>query len=716
MNPLTPLRCLALGLALSTSLFASQDPTPQEGPAFPPSTALEESVSPKAMQRLQDLVQSFVDDGDIVGAELMIIRNGRSILHEGYGLKDQEQGVAMGTDNVFCVRSMTKPLIGTSILMLASDKKLKLSDLVSKYLPAFAGEGSGEITIQHLLSHTSGLPLSLLLGKGLKALDGIQAVAQLGAEYELDFAPGSAFQYSDQGTDTLTAVIEKVSGMTAADFVQSRLLTPLGMADTACVMTEDHHLRQRGCVKYGGAQGTWNRFWGPDEPPLFPFFLGSQGLYSTLEDYALFMEFWMKKGRSREGRLLRSRFTRKALTPNEFPFPASTGLLGLKTSYGFLMQVWTGPKASDSSKTVLKAFGHSGSDGTHAWVFPEQKTIVLYFTQSRGNSTGLRVEEVLSELFLGAEFDPNELAPPFEQYMGYYSEDENHRYQAFVRDGKDLALETPGRRVTKLVYMGDDRWKFRDAPSVIVYFERDEAGQVVSFRLGEGQEFRFDPKQDLPTTDQVIAKVKAAHRIDLLETLGPLQVTNTLTIEKLGLKGTVTHLTAWPNLFRADTTVAENFEHLTYDGTNIWYSSSTKEPELVTDARAANYRIDNYFATFGDWSDWYPKLQVIQRLNRDGKSILVVRTGDCSATAATFYVHEESGRVIRKDVIATLDGMGRVGYSSGFDDFRDVSGMSLPFRTTTHIPASPVGAVELTVDSFELNVELPENPFQLIQK
>ncbi len=713
MSPLSPLRALALGLALSSTLFASQKPAAKPERAFPSSSALGESLSPKALERLHDLVQGFVDDGDIVGAELLVIRNGRSVLHEGFGMKDREQGVAMDTGNVFCVRSMTKPLIGTSILMLASDKKLKLSDPVSKYLPSFSGEGSGAITIEHLLSHTSGLPLSLLLGKDLKTLDGIQAVAELGAQYELDFTPGSQFQYSDQGTDTLTALIEKVTGMTAAEFVQGRILTPLGMANSACVMTEGHPLRDRGCAKYGGAQGSWSRFWGLDDAALFPFFLGSQGLYSTLEDYGLFMEFWMKKGRSREGRLLRARFMRKALTPNEFPFPASTALRGLKASYGFLMQVWSGPKEKDASKTELKAFGHSGSDGTHAWVFPDQKAIVLYFTQSRGNTTGLRVEEALSEMFLGAEFDPNEMAPPFEQYMGYYAEDDKHRYQAFVRDGDDLALETPGRRLTKLVYMGEDRWKFRDAPSVIVYFERDKAGQVVSFRLGEGQEFRFEPKEDLPTIDQVIEKVKSAHRIDLLETLGPLRVTNTLTIEKLGLTGSVTNLTAWPNRFRADTKASGNFEHLTYDGTDIWYSSNARKPELVTDERAANYRTDNFIAIFGDWRNWYPKLEVIQRLEREGKPLLVIRTGDSSATATTFYVDEESGQVVRKEVIAVMDGMGRVGLGSNFGDFRDVSGMQLPFKTTTSIPASPIGAVELTVDSFEVGVEVPEGTFRI---
>jgi hypothetical protein len=557
------------------------------------------------------------------------------------------------------------------------------------------------------------LPLSLLLVQDLTKLKGIQAVAELGASYELDFPPGTQFQYSDQGTDTLTAVIEVVSGMPAADFVRTRILEPLGMSDTTCVMTEDNALRERTSSNYMGTAGNWTRYWSPEDPAIFPFFLGSQGLYSTLQDYALFMEFWMKKGRSRDGRLLRSRYMRKALIPNGFPFPAATTLTGLKPSYGFLMQLWNSIPDEENDKSKLKAFGHSGSDGTHAWVFPDEKAIVLYFTQSRGNPTGLRVEEVLSEMFLGAEFDPNQLAPPLEEYLGYYAEDADHRYQTFIRDGKDLALETPGRRVSKLVYAGGDRWKLRDRPSAVVHFERDNDNKVVSFRLGEGQEFRFQPAQDLPSIEQVVAKVQAAHRIDLLKTLGPLRTKSTLQMPKLNVEGVVTNTSAWPNQFRSETVANEQFEHITYDGAEVWYSSTSKEPELLTGDKAENVRTDNLITIFGDWRDWYPKLQVIQRFERDGKSIVVVRTGDTSAAATTFYVNEESGVVIRKDTVAYLEGMGRVGIGSFFEDYREVSGMLLPFKTSVSIPGSILGEVFITTDTFEIGVEVSKGTFTL---
>ena len=714
---------LLAALALGTS--AQQHGAADE--PFPASNALAEGVSPEALTDLSRLVQTLVDDEEIVGAELLVIKNGRSILHEAFGWRDREAEVPMETGSVFCVRSMTKPVIGAAILMLVDDNLLELDDRVSKYLPAFDVEGSRDITVEHLLTHTSGLPMSLILGKDLRELDGIQAVAELGGEYELDFEPGSAFTYSDQGTDTLTALVEVVSGARAAEFVRTRLLEPLGMQDSVCVMTEAHPLRARGCVKYAGSRGEWTRFWGPDEPPLFPFFLGSQGLYSTPQDYARFMEFWRRKGRPGKKRLLGSRFVRKALSPGPQRMEGATGLSGLSTAYGFLMQLWTGPGEEGKDGEVVErevvAFGHSGSDGTHAWVFPEQQGMALYFTQSRNNTTGLRVEEALGGLFLGVPYDPNQAAPPFEQYLGYYWEGEGDLYRAIVRDGEDLALEIMGKAVVPLTYAGEDRWKMRPNPSVVLAFDRSEAGEVTGYHIGNHQEFRFEPSADLPSIDELAARVEKAHRLDLVESLGPVRMNGELTIEKLDITGELSTLLAWPDRFRTDTVAREEFEHLAYDGARVRYASSIKPMAVLEGPRAELLRLENPFARFGDWRRWYPRLQVVQRLEKGagdraqgdeaGEEVFLVRAGDTSAPAPTLYVDWETGLVVHEDSMTHIDTMGRIGQRVSFGDFRDVSGMLLPFRSEIELANQLIGTIVTTVTDVELGVELTEGAFTL---
>src|SRR5688572_10938871 len=284
------------GLLIFALLAPAQDSSAP--PAFPPSTALEQGISPEILAGLDALVRSFVETDEIVGAELQVIVHGRTVLHEGYGLRDREERVPMEPGGVFCVRSMTKPLIGAATWMLVEDGRLKLGDRVAKYLPAFEGEGLRDVTIEQLLRHESGLPLSLIIADDPRKLVSVRAVAERASGRALDFVPGKAFQYSDQGTDTLTAVIEVVTGAPAEDFLRARLLEPLGMASTACLLPAGHPLRARLCSAYNGSPRAWARFFGPKDPALFPVFLGSQSLYSSTEDYARFLDLWMQRGRS----------------------------------------------------------------------------------------------------------------------------------------------------------------------------------------------------------------------------------------------------------------------------------------------------------------------------------------------------------------------------------------------------------------------------------
>lgn len=681
---------------------------------FPTSSALAEGLSPDAVTALDELVRSFVDNGEVVGAELFVLKNGRSVLHEVYGWRDREAKLAMAPGSVFCVRSMTKPLIGAAVAMLIDERKLKLGDRIAQHLPAFDGDGSREITVEQLLTHTSGLPMSLILGEDLRQLAGIRAVAELGAGHALEFAPGSAFHYSDQGTDTLTALIEVVSGQAAAEFVTQRLLDPLGMHDSACVLTEGHPLRARACADYGGARGEWTAFWRPDQPPLFQFFLGSQGLYSTVEDYARFLELWQGKGRIGKQRLLSVRTARDGLKPGPHPFQAPTGFPSLRCEYGRLMQLWTGPdpKGEDGEREVV-AFGHTGSDGTHAWVFPEHQALALYFTQSRGTSTGLRVEEALARVFLGAPFDPNTAAPPFEEYLGYYWEGEGDLYRAVVRDGDDLALEILGKAIVPLTYIGADRWKMRPNPSVVLAFDRSEDGKVSGYHVGEHVEYRFEPSAELPSADELAERVAQTHRVHLLESLGPLRTRGSIEIAKLGVKGAFTSLVAWPDRFRFDGKAGDQVEHIAFDGVTVWYSSTATPRAALEGARAELVRHDSSIARFGDWRRGHASVQVIQQLEDKGRRILLVRLGDTSSPASTLFIDAASGRVVHEDGMAFVEGLGRIGQRLDFGDFRDVSGMLLPFRSSVEFASSILGAIISTTTEFELGVELPEGVFEL---
>jgi len=129
--------------------------------------------------------------------------------------------------------------------------------------------------------------------------------------------------------------------------------------------------------------------------------------------------------------------------------------------------------------------------------------------------------------------------------------------------------------------------------------------------------------------------------------------------------------------------------------------------------RAESIRLNNIFAHFGDLLAWHPGLHVIQEMDDKGREVLLLRAGDTSAPAATFYVEAETARVRRVDAFSYMPGPGRVGTRSSFGDFRDVSGMLLPFRTEVEVANPFIGTVVTTVTDIEVGVELPAGLFEL---
>lgn len=218
-------------LLLTCPISRSAPPTPSSPYTFPQATPESVCLTTQALTELDNAIKGYIDRDEAVCAELLVIKNRKTILHTAHGQADRENSKPLATGSIFCVRSMTKPIAGTAIQMLIDEGKLSLFDHASKYLPAFDSDTHRDITIAHLLTHTSGLPLSSLIKTDHRMLTSVQDVADLASKATLGFAPGAGFNYSDDGTDTLTAIIEKASGQRADDFIQTRILTPLGMAN-----------------------------------------------------------------------------------------------------------------------------------------------------------------------------------------------------------------------------------------------------------------------------------------------------------------------------------------------------------------------------------------------------------------------------------------------------------------------------------------------------
>jgi len=164
----------------------------QDRAAFAAAKPEEMGLKAENLQAIADEVAGYVKAGTIVGAELLVIKNRKTILHDVYGDRDREEQRPMERNTLFNTRSMTKPLTGVAVQMLIDEGKLQLDDPVSKFLPAFDTDKSRAITIRQLLTHRSGLSLSILSTK-IDQYPNLQAQAKANGEKGLQFKPGEKF-------------------------------------------------------------------------------------------------------------------------------------------------------------------------------------------------------------------------------------------------------------------------------------------------------------------------------------------------------------------------------------------------------------------------------------------------------------------------------------------------------------------------------------------
>ncbi|GLK57649.1 CubicO group peptidase (beta-lactamase class C family) [Methylopila capsulata] len=207
--------------------------------------------SPSAARALGDALGAAIDaalaDRRIVGAVVLVARDGKLVYRRAAGLADREAGLPMREDVIFRLASVTKPLVTAAAMRLADDGALALDAPVTRWLPDFRprlADGSApEITIRHLLTHTSGLSYRFIepaespyhlrdVSDGLDqpGLSMAENLTRLAA-VPLAFAPGTAWRYS-LAIDVLGAAMERAAGASLPDLVAALVTDPLGLRDT----------------------------------------------------------------------------------------------------------------------------------------------------------------------------------------------------------------------------------------------------------------------------------------------------------------------------------------------------------------------------------------------------------------------------------------------------------------------------------------------------
>jgi len=398
-------------------------PVTAAGPTGKPE---EVGVSTERLQRITQMIKRRIDAGDLAGAVTLVARRGKVVHLVAQGVSDLDSKQPMTTANMFRIASMTKPVIGTAIMMLVEEGKIRLNDPVARYIPEFrnmkvgvlqptAGRAGApgapgatpsfytvpaqrEITIKDLLTHVSGLGSGPMGNSDIDKVarkDGetlAQYIPRLGGT-TLEFQPGSRWTYSPgAGFETLGRIVEIASGMPLDKFLRARIFDPLGMKDITFWPT-DAQMPRVATVYTRGPNGLTKAATPNDTMSRNVYFRGSGGLYSTAEDY-IPLGIMLANGGELNGKRLLGKKTVEMMTAahvaDTLPGrPAGEG-------YGLSVRVVTNHAARN---TMLSdgTFGWTGAQGTHFFVDPKEQLTAVLMVQTSNQEIIRDFEDLVAQ-------------------------------------------------------------------------------------------------------------------------------------------------------------------------------------------------------------------------------------------------------------------------------------------------------------------------------
>ncbi|NIE91187.1 beta-lactamase family protein [Bacillus sp. Ab-1751] len=190
-----------------------------------------EKTDEKKIETVERLPQAVINNNELdellksknFNGTAVIVKNGNIIINKGYGWANQEQQIHNNSQTSYYLGSLTKAVVATAIMQLKDQQKLQLEDTIIKYIPHFPK--GDEITLKHLLTHTSGIPEH---DEGEEQITHDELIKKIGKQ-KLLFTPGSKWQYSDSNYAILAYILEKVSGQNLEGYIQKNIFDAAGM-------------------------------------------------------------------------------------------------------------------------------------------------------------------------------------------------------------------------------------------------------------------------------------------------------------------------------------------------------------------------------------------------------------------------------------------------------------------------------------------------------
>lgn len=397
-------------------------------------------LAPDKLERIGQLLQEAVTTRHIAGGSASVLRKGQVAYFVAIGAQDAEANVPLTADTIFRIVSMTKPITSVAALMLVDEGKLRVSDPVSKYIPEFKAltvlvpkppgnqdnlpytlvPAEREVTVHHLLTHTSGITYGMMGKPHITELyaragvsDGVIETPGTMADNVRRLAlaplvnqPGAAWHYG-LNTDVLGRVIEVASGKTLDEFFRERIFGPLKMVDTSFIVPPEKRGRLSALYTIGDDKTIRRVNNEPQRagPVVYSatystqdgsqYFSGGAGLCSTIGDYSRFAQMLLNGGELDGVRLLKPETVALMTTNQVGDLKVDAGIHGDGFGYGFgVVTDRAGPRTPDAS--AVGSYGWGGMFNTLFWVDPQRQLIGVLMMQIYP-STHLKLREELQQ-------------------------------------------------------------------------------------------------------------------------------------------------------------------------------------------------------------------------------------------------------------------------------------------------------------------------------
>ena len=385
-----------LAAAATTPLAGLGAPALAAAPALPMASPAAAGFDPARLQALSADLQDLVDRGQLAGVTTLAARKGKVFHFETRGLADVETGAPARPDTIWRIASMTKPVIGVSMMQLWEKGLWKLDDPVARHIPEFEGlkvkaaDGSlvpqaTPMTMAQLMSHTAGFDVSAGYAQaGLRAGDLKEMIRRLAA-LPLACQPGTDWRYGPC-VDIQGHVVERLSGERLDAYLARNVFVPLNMVDTGFHVPAEKaarvariHTYRDGRIVAGPPQAI------PVTPPAF--LSGGGGLLSTASDYFRFSQALLDGGVLGGKRILRAD-TVKLMRRNVLAPGVKVDLYGPSqdgVGFGMDFAVIEDPAAARTPQG-RDTFYWGGAFGTWFWIDPTNDVVFVGMIQNVNGS------------------------------------------------------------------------------------------------------------------------------------------------------------------------------------------------------------------------------------------------------------------------------------------------------------------------------------------